>query len=249
MPELLPYFRFPLRRIAEFDLMSRKPRPELEQKCRNARLPKAAVGWGSRDGGGGRAICALTTASVVAASFICTGAAGACIGTIGTAGTVRTPARTPRAAGIGSQRIARAAAQLARFARQHAQRAQLALAADAQNRSTDRSEKDAALILDGETGRPLYARNADALRHPASLTKMMTLYLLFEQLKSGQMSLATPISVSAHAASQPRTKLYVHPGATIPVETAIKAVWCSLPMTLPSLSRKLLAERKAILPS
>ena len=84
--------------------------------------------------------------------------------------------------------------------------------------------KDAALILDGETGRVLYARNADALRHPASLTKMMTLYLLFEQLKNGQMTLATPINVSAHAASQAPTKLYARPGTAIPVDAAIKAV-------------------------
>ena len=85
-------------------------------------------------------------------------------------------------------------------------------------------EKDAALILDGETGRVLYARNGDALRHPASLTKMMTLYLLFEQLKKGQMTLATPITVSAHAAFQSPTKLYARPGTTISVEDAIKAV-------------------------
>lgn len=85
-------------------------------------------------------------------------------------------------------------------------------------------QKDAALILDGETGRVLYARNEDALRHPASLTKMMTLYLLFEQLKNGQMTLATPITVSAHAASQAPTKLYARPGTTISVDDAIKAV-------------------------
>ena len=85
-------------------------------------------------------------------------------------------------------------------------------------------EKDAALILDGETGKTLYARNADELRHPASLTKIMTLYLLFEQLKSGQMTLATPLYVSEHAAVQPRTKLYLHAGSTIPVDTAIKAI-------------------------
>src|ERR1700721_2878167 len=47
-------------------------------------------------------------------------------------------------------------------------------------------DKDAALIVDGATGKTLYERNADAQRHPASLTKMMTLYLLLEQLKSGQ---------------------------------------------------------------
>jgi D-alanyl-D-alanine carboxypeptidase len=85
-------------------------------------------------------------------------------------------------------------------------------------------DKDAALIVDGATGKPLYERNADALRHPASLTKMMTLYLLFEQLKSGQMTLATPIPVSEHAASQHPTKLHVRPGNTVPTDIAIKAV-------------------------
>jgi D-alanyl-D-alanine carboxypeptidase len=85
-------------------------------------------------------------------------------------------------------------------------------------------EKDAALVLDGGTGKILYSRNAEALRHPASLTKMMTLYLLFEQLKSGQMTLATPIPVSEHAAIQAPTKLHVRPGSSVPVETAIKAL-------------------------
>lgn len=85
-------------------------------------------------------------------------------------------------------------------------------------------DKDAALILDGSTGKVLYARNADAIRHPASLTKMMTLYLLFEQLKNGQMTLATPLPVSEHAAIQHRTKLYLRAGTTIPVEQAIRAI-------------------------
>src|SRR3984885_8046144 len=85
-------------------------------------------------------------------------------------------------------------------------------------------DKDAALVVDGATGKILSSRNADALRHPASLTKMMTLYLLFEQLKSGQMTLATPIPVSEHAASQHPTKLHVRPGNTVPTDIAIKAI-------------------------
>jgi D-alanyl-D-alanine carboxypeptidase len=85
-------------------------------------------------------------------------------------------------------------------------------------------EKDAALVLDGATGKVLYSRNAEATRHPASLTKMMTLYLLFEQLKNGQMTLATPLPVSEHASIQHRTKLYLRPGTTIPVESAIRAI-------------------------
>jgi D-alanyl-D-alanine carboxypeptidase len=85
-------------------------------------------------------------------------------------------------------------------------------------------EKDAALVLDGATGKVLYSRNSEATRHPASLTKMMTLYLLFEQLKNGQMTLATPLPVSEHAAIQHKTKLYLRPGTTIPVESAIRAI-------------------------
>jgi D-alanyl-D-alanine carboxypeptidase len=82
----------------------------------------------------------------------------------------------------------------------------------------------AALVLDGNTGRVLYARDADAERHPASITKVMTLYLLFEQLEKGRISLETPIPMSAHAASQAPSKLGLEPGETISVENAIKAI-------------------------
>lgn len=84
--------------------------------------------------------------------------------------------------------------------------------------------KDAALIVDGETGKVLYARNATAERHPASLTKLMTLYLLFEALKKNQVKLDTPLTFSQHAAHQQATNLRVRAGETIPVETAIKAI-------------------------
>ena len=84
--------------------------------------------------------------------------------------------------------------------------------------------KDAALILDGETGRTLYARNAGAERHPASLTKMMTLYLLFEAIKRGDLNMQSSISVSQHAAAQRPTNLHLYAGDSIPVETAIKAI-------------------------
>src|SRR5579871_2900048 len=84
--------------------------------------------------------------------------------------------------------------------------------------------KDAALVVDGATGRPIYARNPDALRHPASLTKMMTLYLLFEALKDGRVTMTTPLHVSAHAAAQKPTNLHLWAGEEIPVETAIKAI-------------------------
>src|SRR6185437_7638906 len=56
--------------------------------------------------------------------------------------------------------------------------------------------KDAALIVDGATGKVLYSRNATAERHPASLTKMMTLYLLFEALKRGDVNMQTMLPIS-----------------------------------------------------
>ena len=58
------------------------------------------------------------------------------------------------------------------------------------------------MVVDAKTGRTLHAENEDALRHPASVTKVMTLYLLFEQLERGRISLATPLRVSANAAAQ-----------------------------------------------
>jgi D-alanyl-D-alanine carboxypeptidase len=84
--------------------------------------------------------------------------------------------------------------------------------------------KDAALVIDGATGKVLYARNATAERHPASLTKMMTLYLLFEALKRGDVNMNTPLPVSAHAAAQKPTKLHLQPGDFIPVNSAIEAI-------------------------
>ncbi len=85
-------------------------------------------------------------------------------------------------------------------------------------------DKDAALILDAVSGKVLYARNETAERHPASLTKMMTLYMLFEALKAGRITMQTPMPVSAHAAQQKPTKLSLRPGETITVDTAIRAI-------------------------
>ncbi len=82
----------------------------------------------------------------------------------------------------------------------------------------------AAIVIDANTGRTLHAANADALRHPASITKVMTLYLLFEQMERGRFRLDTPIPISAHAASMPPTKVGLRPGSTITVENAIGAL-------------------------
>ena len=82
----------------------------------------------------------------------------------------------------------------------------------------------AEIVVDVNSGAVLLASNADSLRHPASLTKIMTLYLLFERLEAGALKLNTPLTVSAHAAAQAPTKLGLKPGQSIEVEDAIKAI-------------------------
>lgn len=81
-----------------------------------------------------------------------------------------------------------------------------------------------AIIIDANTGKVLYESNADKPLHPASVTKVMTLYLLFEQLEAGRLRLDSPLQVSAFAASQSPSKLGLRPGSTIEVEDAIKAL-------------------------
>jgi D-alanyl-D-alanine carboxypeptidase len=80
------------------------------------------------------------------------------------------------------------------------------------------------IIVDGNSGATLSANNPDGSRHPASLTKIMTLYLLFERLDAGKMKLDTEMDVSEHAADQAPTKLGLRPGQTIKVEDAIKGL-------------------------
>lgn len=82
----------------------------------------------------------------------------------------------------------------------------------------------AGIVVDAETQEILYAENADQPRYPASLTKMMTLYLLFEALEGRSMSLGHPLHVSSHAASMPATKLWLKAGSSIPVDKAIQAL-------------------------
>jgi D-alanyl-D-alanine carboxypeptidase len=91
-------------------------------------------------------------------------------------------------------------------------------------RAEDYSPPSASIVVDGNTGQVLQASNPDAPRHPASLTKIMTLYMLFERLDAGKIKLDTPLKVSDHAADQDPTKLDLKPGQTIPVEDAIKGV-------------------------
>src|SRR3989441_12243866 len=80
------------------------------------------------------------------------------------------------------------------------------------------------IVVDANSGAVLHATNPDARRHPASLTKIMTLYLLFEQLDAGKLKLDSELKVSEHAASQSPTKLGLRAGGTIQVEDAIKGI-------------------------
>lgn len=80
------------------------------------------------------------------------------------------------------------------------------------------------IVVDAATGRVLHQVNADTQSYPASLTKMMTLYMLFDALNKGKVHLDTPIAISAHAASMAPSKLDLQPGSTIAVEQAIYAV-------------------------
>lgn len=85
-------------------------------------------------------------------------------------------------------------------------------------------QKYAAIIMDARTGEVIHARNADATRYPASLTKMMTLYLLFEALEQKKLTTKSTMAVSALAARQPQTNISLRAGERIPVDTAIRAL-------------------------
>ena len=80
------------------------------------------------------------------------------------------------------------------------------------------------IVVDANSGAVMQATNADSPRHPASLTKIMTLYLLFERLEAGKIKMSTEMPVSAHAAAQAPSKLGLKPGESIRVETAIRAI-------------------------
>ncbi|MGQ2917668.1 D-alanyl-D-alanine carboxypeptidase [Rhizobium oryzihabitans] len=84
--------------------------------------------------------------------------------------------------------------------------------------------KYAGIVIDAKTGKVLYGEDPDGLRYPASLTKMMTLYLTFEALNTGRISLDSKVPVSANAAKEPPSKLGVRAGGSITVEQAILAL-------------------------
>jgi len=91
-------------------------------------------------------------------------------------------------------------------------------------RLEDYSPPFASIVVDGNSGAVLQAASSDALRHPASLTKVMTLYLLFERLESGRLRLDSALKISEHASEQAPTKLGLKPGQTISIEDAIKGI-------------------------
>ncbi|MCW2307252.1 D-alanyl-D-alanine carboxypeptidase [Rhodobium gokarnense] len=86
------------------------------------------------------------------------------------------------------------------------------------------NSKYAAIVIDANTGKTLFSRHADAPRYPASLTKIMTLYILFEEMKAGRMNMGTRLKVSRHASAQAPSKLGLKPGSTIKVRDAMMAL-------------------------
>src|SRR5512132_986124 len=77
------------------------------------------------------------------------------------------------------------------------------------------SSKYAAIVVDARTGEVLYGKRADAPRYPASITKVMTLYLTYEALASGKLKLDDEVVFSPHASAQAPTKLGVRPGESV----------------------------------
>ncbi|SIQ06578.1 D-alanyl-D-alanine carboxypeptidase (penicillin-binding protein 5/6) [Rhizobium sp. RU33A] len=90
--------------------------------------------------------------------------------------------------------------------------------------STTAHAGSAQLLLDARTGEVLASENADVLNHPASLTKMMSVYMVFDAIKAGKLSWDSPVPFSKHAASRPPTKLFVKAGDSITVREAVLAM-------------------------
>lgn len=84
--------------------------------------------------------------------------------------------------------------------------------------------KYAGIVVDAKSGKVMYESAADAARYPASVTKVMTLYVLFQELAAGNIKLTDKMPVSKHAAAAVPTKLGLRSGSTIKVEDAIKAL-------------------------
>jgi D-alanyl-D-alanine carboxypeptidase len=98
------------------------------------------------------------------------------------------------------------------------------ISAESTSASASTADKYAAIVIDANSGRVLYSRNSDSYRYPASLTKMMTLYLTFEAISNGDLSLDDPLTVSSYAANQAPSKLALKAGDTISVKECILAL-------------------------
>ncbi|MBO7556515.1 MAG: D-alanyl-D-alanine carboxypeptidase, partial [Alphaproteobacteria bacterium] len=85
-------------------------------------------------------------------------------------------------------------------------------------------KQTSSIAIDINTGEIISSESPDIVMHPASLTKLMTLYLTFEAIEKGKLKMSTPLKVSRYAASRSPSKLDVRPGETITVENAVKAV-------------------------
>ncbi|MEO1797669.1 MAG: D-alanyl-D-alanine carboxypeptidase family protein [Pseudomonadota bacterium] len=81
----------------------------------------------------------------------------------------------------------------------------------------------AAMVIDARSGEVLHSRNADTRLHPASLTKMMTLYIAFQAVERGEISLDTMVTISSKAAAEPPSKLGLRPGQKIKLRYLIRA--------------------------
>ncbi|MEO1608468.1 MAG: D-alanyl-D-alanine carboxypeptidase [Pseudomonadota bacterium] len=86
------------------------------------------------------------------------------------------------------------------------------------------TEKDATFVVDANTGEVLHAHKARQMRYPASLTKMMTLYIIFELIENRRLTYNAMITASAEAARRPPSKLGLRPGDRITVRQAVKAL-------------------------
>ncbi|WP_088623352.1 D-alanyl-D-alanine carboxypeptidase family protein [Oceanicola sp. 22II-s10i] len=79
------------------------------------------------------------------------------------------------------------------------------------------------MVMDARTGEVLHSQNADARLHPASLTKMLTLYIAFQAIRNGEITLDTPVRISSHASSEPPSKLGLQTGQKIRFRYLIRA--------------------------
>lgn len=86
------------------------------------------------------------------------------------------------------------------------------------------SSRYAAIVVEAGSGRVLFARDADAPRHPASLTKMMTAYMVFEAVRANRVRWSSPVVMSAHAAARPPSKLGLPAGSRITLEQALLGI-------------------------